>query len=224
MAPHRGPVATVDEVMEQPAVGVGPGAPLKEVAVLLAERRVAGVPVVDDERRVLGIVVQDRILRRGYGAPNPAIRRPFGRRRNKSESRGRFAADVMTTPAPTVPPSMPLSQAAMLVMTEGMDILAVVDTSDGTLVGTVGRGDLMRFLARSDRDVAADVERHVRRYWIPFRGLTVRAVCGEVLLRGSVESEADAQMAANAARRVPGVFVVESQLRPRRADSGSGPP
>ena len=55
----------VEDVMTRQVVAVPPGEPLAEVARLLAERRVSGVPVVAGDGRVLGVVSEADLLEKG---------------------------------------------------------------------------------------------------------------------------------------------------------------
>ena len=212
-------VARIADVMRREGPSVRPDTPLRDVAALLAEHQAPGIPVVGDSGQVVGIVTEDDILRREF-MPASARRRRPGRRRGgdiAGKVAARVASEVMTAPVHTVRPSAPLAKGAKLFMECGTDILAVVDEADGTsLAGTVTRSDLVRFVARPDAEIAEDVERLLRRYWIRFEGLKISVARGQVLLRGSVDERAEAQMATRAAGRIPGVFAVESQLCWRR--------
>src|SRR5262249_9620475 len=55
-------VMKVHEAMTKDVVVVSEATPLKEVARLLAERRISGVPVVDDARVVVGVVSETDIV------------------------------------------------------------------------------------------------------------------------------------------------------------------
>ena len=58
----------VSEVMTKDVVTVSTRTPLKDVARLLIERRISGVPVVDDDGSVLGVVSEGDILAQGARA------------------------------------------------------------------------------------------------------------------------------------------------------------
>ena len=69
---------TVGDVMTRSVVSVRSWTPLKEVAQLLIERRISGVPVVDDDGVLLGVVSEGDFLMKEQGAQ--AIRhRPLAR-------------------------------------------------------------------------------------------------------------------------------------------------
>jgi CBS domain-containing protein len=46
----------VKELMTENVLAVGPEAPLKDVAAILAEHRISGLPVISEQGRVLGVV------------------------------------------------------------------------------------------------------------------------------------------------------------------------
>ena len=58
---------TVRDVMTQKVVSVHRGMPLKEVALLLIDNRISGVPVVDEEGAVLGVVSEADLLMKEQG-------------------------------------------------------------------------------------------------------------------------------------------------------------
>ena len=71
------------DIMVRDVVSVRPETPVREVASLMLERRISGVPVVDGERRVLGIVSEGDLIRRPEIDTDRADRgwpRPAGRR------------------------------------------------------------------------------------------------------------------------------------------------
>jgi CBS domain-containing protein len=52
------------DVMTTNVITVGPNASVQEVAALLSERGISGVPVVDSENRLIGIVSEGDLLHR----------------------------------------------------------------------------------------------------------------------------------------------------------------
>jgi CBS domain-containing protein len=215
----------VRDVMTRDFPQVAPDTPLKDVAQSLVERRIPAAPVVDAHGRVVGVVAEsDLVLREFPGSGGRRLRR--GRRGRRPDG-GRAgtstpsrAGEAMTGPAESIDPQAPVADAARLLMRPATEILPVVDEAqDGKLVGIVTRSDLVRPATRPDREVAEDVERLIRRFWIRFESLEVSVSRGEVLLRGTVTERAEADLAARAAGSVPGVFAVESQLGWRRGSA-----
>jgi CBS domain-containing protein len=62
----------VENVMTRRVISVGPRTPLKEVARLLVSEHVSGLPVVDDDGSVIGVVSEADILAKERGRPGAA--------------------------------------------------------------------------------------------------------------------------------------------------------
>ena len=142
---------------------VEPLTPLKEVARLLVERRVSGVPVVDDDGTVVGVVSEGDILVKERDRQSPAsllghlLEWDEG---NRLRREARDAADAMTGPAVTIRPSRSVSEAASLMLDRSVNRLPVVD-QHGKLVGIVTRADLVRAFARSDEEIEREIREDV---------------------------------------------------------------
>ena len=79
----------VVDVMTAPAVAVGPETPLKNVAELLASSGFSGVPVVDAQQHVLGVVSEADILVKERGQLERGRRRERPGACGRSRTRGR---------------------------------------------------------------------------------------------------------------------------------------
>lgn len=218
---------TVGDLMTRDVWSVRPEASLKETAEGLAERRISGVPVVDEDRRVVGVISEADIVARARGVEggrlNLFVHLVEGdydthRRRLSAETAG----GAMTHPVITVREDSPVQRAAALMIDRGVKRLPVVD-DDGRLVGIVTRGDLVRAFARGDADIAREIEEQV--LLSPF-GLSPRAVRvevdgGVVTLAGQLDSEETAALLVRYVERVLGVVRVDSRLsvRPRAGAS-----
>ncbi len=53
----------VSAVISEPAIAVGPDDPIEDAAQILLERKIGGLPVIDGERRVIGILTTSDLLR-----------------------------------------------------------------------------------------------------------------------------------------------------------------
>lgn len=207
----------VELVMTRDVATVPPDALLKEVAELLAARGISGVPVCDEEGRVLGVVSENDILYKELGA-DARKRGMFSWLLEPTDGlstlkvSARTAGEAMTSPALTIEPRRPVSEAARLMVENGINRLPVVD--DGVLVGIVTRADLVRTFQRSDEEIAAEIRDDVmsRTLWLDPETVTLEIERGEVKLAGELETRTTAELLAAFARRVPGVVSVESAL------------
>jgi CBS domain-containing protein len=202
----------IADVMTQNVVTVGPKTALREVATILAERRISGVPVVDGGR-VVGVVSEGDILAKESAPAEPGRRLGHKHRPTATQTKARAhtAGTAMTSPAVTVSPERTLTEAARLMIEKGVNRLPVVD--QGRLVGIVTRADLVRAFIRDDAEIERELhEVALKTLWIDPKRVRISVDRGEVLLEGEVDSDADAELLDRFARRVPGVVGVLSRL------------
>ena len=203
----------VRDLMTTDVVTVRADMPLKEVARLLLERRISGVPVVGEDGAVLGVVSEADFLRKEAG--DPAQRRRLGLRwlvhdRHAEEDRQRVAAvsagEAMTRPAVTIGADRPLSEAARR-MTDGrIKRLPVVE--DGRLVGILTRTDVVRAYARTDDELFGAVSNAIR----AVDGLRVVSVDeGVARLAGTVASRSLAGSIFDVVRGIDGIVAVDDR-------------
>jgi CBS domain-containing protein len=203
----------VEDLMTRDVRTIGPDASLKDVAALLAEHRIGGMPVVDASLKPLGVITKADILVKEL-AEAPAKHGVFGRKKDdgaEAKVAARTAGEAMTAPAVTISPAMPVSTAASWMVESGINRLPVVQRD--ALVGIITRHDLVRLFARPD----AEIEREIREdalagtAWPDAIQVLVRD--GEVTLRGQADSISDAEMLPVQVRHVLGVVAVDSELQ-----------
>ncbi len=149
--PDLPPAVTVGEVMTREVVAVHPETPMRELVDDLVERSFRAVPVIDADRRVIGIITNGDLVRRG-GLPVhlgllqsfdiPSIHEQLA----KLAEPHRQAGEIMTSPAVTVRPELHVQHAAELMLKRKLKRLPVVD-AEGLLLGIVSRVDLLHTIA-----------------------------------------------------------------------------
>lgn len=209
---------------------VRPDTPLKAVAKQLVERRISGMPVVNEDGEVLGVISEaDLLVKEGGVAP----RRPGllawlldpldPEAQIKLEAR--VAGEAMTSPAITIAPIRSIAAAAQEMLERGINRLPVV--RNGRLVGIVSRADLVRAFARSDKQIAGEVRDQVE-YLLAleddFSDVDVSVEGGEATLGGRVRRRSTTEAVTGLVAKVPGIVGVRSELtwveddsKPRRA-------
>ena len=148
-------MASIKEVMVTNPVTVKPSDSVATVLKLLEEKHISGLPVVDDEGQVVGVVSEADLLFKEKPIRLPLYLtfldsiiylEPLDKFKHQlQKSLGMFVADVMTGKPMTIAPEAPVSQAAELMLTKRINRLPVVDTT-GSLVGIVTRDDLLKTL------------------------------------------------------------------------------
>jgi len=212
----------VQDVMTTDVATTTPDALLKEAAVELVRRRISGMPVVDDDGRVLGVVSETDILAKEGDEHKSGGFLQWLVNPGDPWITARFDAvnveDAMSAPARTITADRHIAEAATIMLDEDVNRLPVVD-ADGKLVGLLSRGDLVRAFARSDEEILEEIEEDVIRkvMWLSPSSVDVTVTNGIVTLSGEVASEADAELLPTFARKVPGVVEVSSSLTHRNA-------
>lgn len=222
-------MTTVADVMTRTVLTVTPETQVREVAQLLYSKHISGVPVVDADGTVVGIVSESDLM--GHVA---AIGDAEPRRRSwltvllggegdadrYSKAHGRTAADVMTRTIHTTTEDATLAAAVKQMERHRLKRLPVL--RDGRLVGIVSRRDMLRVLATSaevppvradDRTIRDALMEELRgQAWVTLTNKNIIVDKGIVHLFGSVESEAERQAVVAAAQSAPGVTGVEDHL------------
>jgi len=202
---------------------VSPETRLKDVAVLLSEKQISGLPVCDADGTVTGVISEADIVRteQGIGPDVGGRLRWFFRRLDDDldKLRARTAGEAMTSPALTVRPIEQVSAAARLMLLHRVNRLPVV--ADGKLVGIVTRADLVRAFHRSDNELAEEIRDEVLRgaLWIAPVTLALSVEDGVVTVSGPVGTELELATVISSIRQVPGVVDVRSELHARAGEA-----
>jgi len=220
----------VRDVMSRTVLSVRPETPLKDVAALMVEHGISGVPVVDEQGAVVGVVSEaDFVIKeRGREEALEQIRhRPLARflghadeaRAEVAKIQAATAGSAMSSPAVTIEADRPVREAAAVMVERSINRLPVVE--DGRLVGIVTRADLVRAYLRPDDELERLIrdEVLVRELWVDPAEVDVRVERGVVHLRGTVDRRSTAELVARHVARVEGVVAVDSELGWRLDDS-----
>ncbi len=207
----------VRSVMTSDVVSVTPDTPIKDAAVLLSGRGISGVPVCDADGAVVGVLSEADLLVKQGGPRNVsgglfAWLVETASAADVAKLRAHTAGEAMTSPAVTIDADAPVAEAARTMVDRGINRLPVVE--NGVLVGIVTRADLVRLFTRSDHEIAREVRENVagRMLWLDANRLVVEVERGEVVLRGQLDTELEAELLEKRVVLVPGVVGVRSQL------------
>lgn len=215
------------DIMVKDVVTTGPEASVQELATLMLERRISGLPVVDGGGRLLGIVSEGDLIRRPEIDTDRVklgwlrlLLSDEARARDFVKSHGRKAREVMTQPAISVAADAPLAEVVRLMARHRIKRLPVVDK--GRLVGLVTRTDLLRAVAARQAVAPADVKDEELRAridamlreedWAASAVVYVQVEKGVAQLWGTVESQEQREALILAVRGVPGVKDVQPHL------------
>lgn len=148
---------TASDIMETDVITIREDASVQQLAEMLAERKISGVPVIDDDRRIVGVVSEGDLV-----ALDADIHFPhyiqfldsviFLESMKKFEERLRKTAatrvdQIMTTDVVTVQKDAPLHEVATLMTERQVNRLPVVDGD--VLVGIITRANVVKAMSRS---------------------------------------------------------------------------
>lgn len=201
----------VRDVMTTDVVTARLDTPLKEVARLLVERRISGVPVIDAAGQIVGVVSESDFVAREARAGETRAGSVLGRLGSVLSPRSSglsatTAQGAMTSPPITIRPDRPVSEAAAVMVRHRINRLPVV--ANGRLVGIITRADIVRAFARSDAELLETI-RHSLRAVDGLRVVSVRD--GIVTLAGTVKHESLARTAREMVERIEGVVAVHDR-------------
>ncbi|HET9082249.1 MAG TPA: CBS domain-containing protein [Trebonia sp.] len=186
----------VSDVMATSVVTVDRATSYKEIARLLAEHRISGMPVLKMGREVAGVVTEADLL----AAEAKTVRRlrttagRLGLPHRVSRHPVFTAGELMSAPAITVGPNVTIHAAGRLMSNHRVRLMPVVDERN-RLIGVVSRRDLLAVFLRPDEDIAADV----------------RQVLEEILLAEPAEAEVSVR---------DGIVTLTGTLDPKTGEHG----
>ncbi|WP_128381341.1 CBS domain-containing protein [Streptomyces cavernae] len=217
----------VGEVMTPDVIQAHRDTPFKDVARLLARHRISGLPVVDADDKVLGVISETDLVRRQAAKAErdrgdrfrlPALRRKA--RIAAAKARAMTAGQLMSTPAITVHPEQRVAEAARVMERHHIERLPVVDEED-RLIGIATRRDLLRVFLRTDEEIRGEIIDEVltRAMCLPPHTVIVSVHDGTATLEGRLERRSDIPVAVQLTWRVDGVVGVMNSLTFRHDDT-----
>ena len=218
------------DIMTSPVVSVEADATVVQAAQIMLQKRISGLPVVDKDGRLVGIVTEGDFLRRAETGTER--RRPrwleflIGPGRLADEytrSHSRKLEDVMTSDPVIVSEDAPLEEIVNVMERHQIKRLPVVRGQQ--LVGIVSRANLLQALASVHREAepSAQGDEVIRglvlaefgkQQWAPMVLIYINPIVrnGIVELWGTITDERERRALIVAAENVPGVKEVRDHI------------
>lgn len=145
------------DVMKTELVTVGEDTPVKEIARKMLDHDISGLPVVNGQGEILGVVSELDLMRKQIKPNEPSIwtmiwgMDPDREKQHRDAIRkymGKTAGDVMTAPAMTVEASDSLEKVGNLMFNK--QIKRVFVTKDKKLAGVISRSAFTKLLLEED--------------------------------------------------------------------------
>jgi len=216
------------DIMTPEVVSVGPDASILEAIRLMLQNRISGLPVVDPQGKLVGVVTEGDFLRRAEtGTERKRARWTeffMGPGRGADEyvrTHGRKVTEVMTPDPVTITEDTGLDEVVSLMEQRRVKRLPVV--RGPRLVGIVSRANLLHALASVARELPSGAKTDpgirdqilselARQTWVPRDFINVVVRNGVVELWGTIFDERERQAAKVAAENVAGVNEVRDHL------------
>ena len=216
------------DVMTRHVISIAPDASILDCVRLMLEYRISGLPVIDANGSLVGLVTEGDFLRRaeaGTERKRPRwlefIAGPGRLADEYVRSHGRKVAEVMTPDPITIAEDTPLEQVVRLMEERGIKRLPVARGT--TVVGIVSRANLLHALASIGREAAPALKDDqairtrvladlAKQPWAPRDLINVTVRNGVVELWGVVTADHQREAAAVVAENVPGVKQVKNHI------------
>ncbi|AFZ58132.1 CBS domain-containing protein [Anabaena cylindrica FACHB-243] len=147
---------TVADVMTINPIVVSLETPLKEAIQILAEKRISGLPVINNAGKLVGIISETDLMWQETGVTPPAyimfldsviyLQNPATYDRDLHKALGQTVGEVMSKNPLTITPDKSLKEAAKIIQEHKVHRLPVLDNA-GQVIGILTRGDIIRTMA-----------------------------------------------------------------------------
>lgn len=234
----------VREIMSSPVITIDPRATVRSAIQKLLDAKLSGLPVVDGNGALLGLLSEADLLHRseiGTAKTRPGwlefLLGPGRSARDYTQSHARYVEEIMTPEPITVDADATLDEAVKLMEQNRIKRLPV--TSKGQMVGILSRSDLLRALLKSgklpgaetgdmtDADIALTIKDEIKaQRWSTPDAIRVHVENGIVTLDGTIFDERERDAIRVCAENVSGVKGVIDNIVWIDPESGAfmGPP
>jgi CBS domain-containing protein len=216
------------QVMTSPTITIAPSATVRQAITTMLDKHVSGLPVVDENGALAGIVSEGDLLRRseiGTERHRPKwLEFLLGPGRSATDyvhSHSRRIADLMTNDPVAVEEHASLEEVVALMEKNGIKRVPVLRA--GVVVGIVTRSDLLRAFVnatqepvvgvRSDADLKTDILTALEaQKWAPAGSIHVAVRDGVAILSGTIFDDRERDAIRVCAENIPGVKSVTDEL------------
>ncbi len=206
----------VRDIMTTNTISVRGDTLLKEAARIMVRNQISGLPVIDSDGRLVGIVTEGDFLRQEVSRDRPyrlsLLDALFGDSTPETPI-AETVAEVMTDKVVTITPEASIGEAARLMASRNVKRLPVVG-DEGLLEGIISRADIVNAFTKPDDIIEDEVREDIirRLLFLDPESIEVTVSDGIVHLGGELENRTEVTLLEELARRIAGVVKVESDL------------
>ena len=153
----------ISELMSKQVLSVSKGSNLEEVINFLSRHNISGVPVVDEENKMVGIISEKDIInfsrekdvlpftrQSGWIAGDMSVTDMMSLEKSSEILGNTRVEEVMTRDVVTVHRDSQISELAAIMKQKNINRIPVIDDT-GQLVGIITRADLVNYLADKEK-------------------------------------------------------------------------
>jgi CBS domain-containing protein len=198
----------VVDLMTSDVITASPDTPIKAAARLMVRNKVSGLPVVDENTRVVGIITEADFLRLEVAREEAEDPQPVER-----------VEQVMHCSVLTINPDATVTEAARIMVVNDVNRLPVTDTN-GKSLGIISRLDVVAAFTRPDEIIEDEIREDLLRrvLFIDPDDVSVDVTNGVVTFSGEIGTRNEARLLAELARRLDGVIKVTTDMTWRLDD------
>ena len=147
----------VRDIMTTEIVAVRPEASVNDIARLMCEHNVSGVPVVDEAGKIVGVITELDMIVRNTRLELPAfiqildgrimLETPGHYEKRLRHMLGTRAEDIMTREVVSIGPDAEVEDVATLMVKRRVNPVPIIEND--TLVGIVSRSDIIRMMSQA---------------------------------------------------------------------------
>ena len=208
---------TAKSIMSAPVVTIRPATPVRDAVRIMLDRHISGLPVVDDEGRLVGIVTEADLLPK---EAQPPVSEPllgwFGRSlwlerlvTGHRKVEGRTVGEVMTHNVVTAEEETPVHVVASRMMRYGVNRLPIVRA--GQVVGIVTRADVLKVFLRGDELLEREGRRLLDDFLVYGEEVGLSVDRGVFVLHGVLGSTGRRQALLRRLWNVDGVVAIDDR-------------
>jgi CBS domain-containing protein len=198
----------VVDLMTADVITASPDTPIKAAARLMVRNKVSGLPVVDENTTVVGIITEADFLRLEVAREEAENPQPVER-----------VEQVMNRSVLTINPDATVTEAARMMVVNDVNRLPVID-NNGKSLGIISRLDVVAAFTRPDEIIEDEIREDLLRrvLFVDPDDISVDVTNGIVTLSGEIGTRNEARLLAELARRLDGVVKVQTDLTWRLDD------
>jgi CBS domain-containing protein len=198
----------VVDLMTTDVIRVSPDTRIKEAARLMFRHRVSGLPVVDSDGKLSGIITEADFLRMEVARNEADEPQPI-----------ETVGELMSSGVVTIGPEAEITEAAKTMVVQDVKRLPVVD-EDNKMLGIISRLDIVAVFTRPDEVIEDEIREDLLRrvLFIDPADVDVTVENGIVTFRGEIGTRNESRILEELSRRLDGVMRVANLLTWRVED------